>query len=90
MADLICPKCGARVVFQNGKWHVAASETVKCRDLPGTERWAKGPDITWCPTLAAEAFKRDWIWNGHIYREKVLAEIEDAQAAKAGKDKPSA
>jgi hypothetical protein len=86
MADLICPKCKARVVDQNGKWRFDASEIAKCRDLPGTKRWAEGGDITWCPTLAAEAFKRDWIWDGHTYRDQIMAEIEAVRSAKIKKD----
>lgn len=55
----------------------------KCQDLRGTKH---SGDITWCPTLAAEAFKRNWIWDGHIYRDQVLADIQTSQAAKVEKD----
>jgi hypothetical protein len=83
---VICPKCEARAVLVGNEWREEASEIPKCRDLPGTERWAKSADITWCPTLAAEAFKRGRTWNGHAHREQVLAEIAAAKAAKVKKD----
>ena len=87
MSDLICPKCGARVVEAGSTWRIEASEIFKCLDLRGTKHWFEG-DISWCPTLAAEAYKREWIWDGFTYRNDVLAEIEAVQASKAGKDGP--
>ena len=80
MSELICPKCGARVAEDGLSWRIEASEIFKCLDLRGTKHWSDG-DISWCPTLAAEAYKRDWVWNGHTYRAQVLAEIEAIEAA---------